>query len=90
MEFEQDKTQLAQTHSQLTDELLSKGKKERKEAVDRAQTQIRSEFLNKMAELRNEHARLEAEWQRERSRFEQAKQDALDKMRSEFEMNTYD
>ena len=43
-----------------------------------------------MAELRNEHARLEAEWQRERSRFEQAKQDALDKMRSEFEMNTYD
>jgi|LauGreDrversion4_2_1035121.scaffolds.fasta_scaffold2309593_1 hypothetical protein len=47
-----------------------KAKKEKKEAIDKAQTQIRSELLNKMAELRNEHARLEAEWQRERTKFE--------------------
>ncbi len=43
-----------------------------------------------MAELKNEHARLEAEWQRERSRFDLMKQEALDKLRSEMEMNTYD
>lgn len=50
-----------------------KAKKERKEGIDKAQIQIRSELLNKISELKNDHARLEAEWQRERSKFELVK-----------------
>lgn len=43
-----------------------------------------------MSELRNEHAKLEAEWQRERSRFETVKLEALEKLRTEMEANAYD
>jgi len=43
-----------------------------------------------MSELRNEHAKLEAEWQRERSKFETVKLEALEKLRTEMEANAYD
>jgi len=40
-------------------------------------------MLNKMSELKNEHARAQAEWQREKSKFESLKQDAIEIARKE-------
>lgn len=72
-EFQHDKEQAEQQYHQNIQDLNLKAKKERKEGIDKAQIQIRSELLNKISELKNDHARLEAEWQRERSKFELVK-----------------
>ena len=53
-------------------------KKDKNLAVDKALDKLKVETLNKISEFKNEQAKKEAEWQRERNRFNQTKEEAIE------------
>ena len=65
-------------------------KKDKNLAVDKALDKLKVEMLNKISEFKNEQAKKEAEWQRERNRFNQTKEEAIELAIANFESKKAD